>query len=29
VVAFLCSQPANFVSGIAMGIDGGAVVGLL
>jgi 3-oxoacyl-[acyl-carrier protein] reductase len=29
VVAFLCSEPANFVNGIAMGIDGGAVVGLL
>jgi 3-oxoacyl-[acyl-carrier protein] reductase len=29
VVAFLCSEPATFVNGIAMGIDGGAVVGLL
>jgi 3-oxoacyl-[acyl-carrier protein] reductase len=29
VVAFLCSEPANFVNGIAMGVDGGAVVGLL
>src|ERR1700712_2569451 len=29
VVAFLCSEPANFINGIAMGIDGGAVVGLL
>jgi 3-oxoacyl-[acyl-carrier protein] reductase len=29
VVAFLCSQPANFVSGIAMGIDGATVAGLL
>ena len=29
VVAFLCSQPAGFVNGIAMGIDGGAVTGLL
>ena len=29
VVAFLCSEPANFVNGIAMGIDGGTVVGLL
>jgi 3-oxoacyl-[acyl-carrier protein] reductase len=29
VVAFLCSEPANFVNGIAMGIDGGAVAGLL
>ena len=29
VVAFLCSQPANFVSGIAMGVDGAAVAGLL
>ncbi|MCU1484416.1 MAG: hypothetical protein JWN67_1162 [Actinomycetia bacterium] len=29
VVAFLCSEPANFVSGIAMGVDGAAVAGLL
>lgn len=29
VVAFLCSQPAAFVSGIAMGVDGAAVAGLL
>ena len=28
-VAFLCSQPAAFVSGIAFGIDGGAVSGML
>lgn len=29
VVAFLCSEPAAFVNGIAMGVDGGAVTGLL
>jgi 3-oxoacyl-[acyl-carrier protein] reductase len=29
VVAFLCSEPAAFVNGIAMGVDGGAVSGLL
>lgn len=29
VVAFLCSEPANAVTGIAMGVDGGAVAGLL
>jgi 3-oxoacyl-[acyl-carrier protein] reductase len=29
VVAFLCSEPAAFVSGIAMGVDGAAVPGLL
>jgi 3-oxoacyl-[acyl-carrier protein] reductase len=29
VVAFLCSEPASFVSGIAMGVDGAAVAGLL
>jgi 3-oxoacyl-[acyl-carrier protein] reductase len=29
VVAFLCSEPARFVNGIAMGVDGGAVTGLL
>jgi 3-oxoacyl-[acyl-carrier protein] reductase len=28
-VAFLCSEPAKFVSGIAMGVDGAAVSGLL
>jgi len=28
-VAFLCSEPAAFVSGIAFGIDGGAVSGML
>jgi 3-oxoacyl-[acyl-carrier protein] reductase len=29
VVAFLCSQPAAFVSGVALGVDGAAVAGLL
>jgi 3-oxoacyl-[acyl-carrier protein] reductase len=29
VVAFLCSEPAAFVSGIAMGVDGAGVAGLL
>jgi 3-oxoacyl-[acyl-carrier protein] reductase len=29
VVAFLCSEPAGYVSGIAMGVDGAAVSGLL
>jgi 3-oxoacyl-[acyl-carrier protein] reductase len=29
VVAFLCSEPAGFVSGVALGVDGGAVAGLL
>jgi 3-oxoacyl-[acyl-carrier protein] reductase len=29
VVAFLCSEPAAFVSGIALGVDGAAVAGLL
>jgi 3-oxoacyl-[acyl-carrier protein] reductase len=29
VVAFLCSQPAGFISGVALGVDGGAVSGLL
>jgi 3-oxoacyl-[acyl-carrier protein] reductase len=29
VVAFLCSEPAKFVSGIAMGVDGATVTGLL
>ena len=28
-VAFLCSEPANFINGIALGVDGGAVAGLL
>jgi 3-oxoacyl-[acyl-carrier protein] reductase len=28
VVAFLCSQPAAFINGAAIGVDGGAVVGL-
>lgn len=28
-VAFLCSEQANFINGIALGIDGGAVTGLL
>lgn len=28
VVAFLCSQPANFINGAAIGVDGGAVLGL-
>jgi 3-oxoacyl-[acyl-carrier protein] reductase len=28
-VAFLCSEPANFINGIALGVDGGAVTGLL
>jgi hypothetical protein len=28
-VAFLCSEPAAFVSGIAFGVDGAAVAGLL
>ena len=27
-IAFLCSEPANFINGTAIGIDGGAVVGL-
>jgi 3-oxoacyl-[acyl-carrier protein] reductase len=27
-VAFLCSQQANFINGTALGVDGGAVVGL-
>lgn len=29
VVAFMCSEQANFVNGIALGVDGGAVIGLL
>ncbi len=29
VVAFLCSEQANFINGIALGVDGGAVTGLL
>lgn len=29
VVAFLCSEQAKFVNGIALGVDGGAVTGLL
>lgn len=29
VVAFLCSEPARFVNGIALGVDGGTVTGLL
>ncbi len=29
VVAFLCSQQAGFINGTALGVDGGAVTGLL
>jgi 3-oxoacyl-[acyl-carrier protein] reductase len=29
IVAFLCSQPAGFMSGVALGVDGAAVAGLL
>jgi 3-oxoacyl-[acyl-carrier protein] reductase len=29
VVAFLCSEPAGFVSGVAVNVDGAAVLGLL
>jgi 3-oxoacyl-[acyl-carrier protein] reductase len=29
VVAFLCSEPARFISGVALNVDGGAVAGLL
>jgi len=29
VVAFLCSEPAKFVNGVALGVDGGTVTGLL
>lgn len=29
VIAFLCSQQASFINGTALGVDGGAVLGLL
>jgi len=29
VVAFLCSQPANYIAGVALQVDGGATLGLL
>ena len=29
VVAFLCSQPANYLTGVALQVDGGATLGLL
>jgi 3-oxoacyl-[acyl-carrier protein] reductase len=29
IVAFLCSEPAKFVNGVALQVDGGATVGLL
>ena len=29
VVAFLCSQPAGFVSGAALQVDGASILGLL
>jgi 3-oxoacyl-[acyl-carrier protein] reductase len=29
IVAFLCSEPARFISGTAVGVDGAAVTGLL
>jgi 3-oxoacyl-[acyl-carrier protein] reductase len=29
VVAFLCSQPAKYISGVALQVDGGATIGLL
>jgi 3-oxoacyl-[acyl-carrier protein] reductase len=28
-VAFLCSEPAKFISGVALQVDGAAVLGLL
>ena len=28
-VAFLCSEPAKFISGVALQVDGGATLGLL
>jgi len=29
VVAFLCSEPANYINGVALQVDGGATLGLL
>ena len=29
IVAFLCSEPAKFITGVALNVDGGAVAGLL
>jgi 3-oxoacyl-[acyl-carrier protein] reductase len=29
VVAFLCSEPAKYVNGVALQVDGGATLGLL
>ena len=29
VVAFLCSEPANYINGVAVQVDGGATLGLL
>jgi 3-oxoacyl-[acyl-carrier protein] reductase len=29
IVAFLCSEPTRFVSGVALPVDGAAIVGLL